>query len=153
MSDDSGTQMELVANIWPIVDASTGYIQRIAARAYAVPAGNDELISRVLTALAPTDFALAKQYPISQQFTVVSEYRELSGIVSVHEYNLYDQLIITPILDALAEDRPEILGIALVDGNPQGVRPNLRFAIEPYTVTTFLIEDADGNLVPHIHRS
>lgn len=153
MSKQTKTQLELAANIWPIVDATTGYIQRIAARAYAVPAGNDELISRVLTALAPTDFTLAKQYPVSQQFKVVSEYGKLSGVVTVNEFNLYEQLLVTPILDALAQDRPEIVGIALVHGNPQGVRPNLRFAIEPYTVTTFLIEDANGTLVPQIRRS
>jgi hypothetical protein len=153
LSDESTVQLELVANIWPIVDATSGCIQRIAARAYAVPAGDDEFISRVLTALAVTDFALAKQYPISQRFKWISEYGELSGVVSVDEFNRYDQSIITPVLDELAGDRPEIVGIAMVDGEPQGVRPKLQFAKDPYTVTTFLIEDANGNLYPQVNRS
>ncbi len=153
MSSESTVQLELVANIWPIVDATSGYIQRIAARAYALPAGDDELISRVLTALAVTDFPLAKQYPISQRFKWISEYGELSGIVSVDEFNRHDLLIITPVLDDLAGDRPEIVGIAMVNGEPKGVRPKLQFARNPYTVTTFLIEDADGNLYPQVNRS
>ena len=69
------------------------------------------------------------------------------------EYNHYDRTIIEPILEALAQDRPEIVGISMVRDEPQGVRPNVRFAKEPYIVTTFLIEDSEGNLIPQLSRS
>jgi hypothetical protein len=153
MKNEPDMECELVANIWPIVDATTGFIQRIAARAYAVPFGNDALISGILSALAPTDYVLAKQFPISQRFSVVSSYGKIAGTVSVQEYNHYDRTIIEPILEALAQDRPEFVGISVVRDEPQGVRPNVRFAKEPYIVTTFLIEDSEGNLIPQLSRS
>ena len=69
--------LELVANIWPIVDDTSGLIQRVAARAYALPAGSDSRISDVLLGLAATDFVMAKQYGIPKRFTVQSEFAPL----------------------------------------------------------------------------
>ena len=43
--------MELVANVWPIVDQMTGVVQRFLFRAYALNA-TDQEISTVLTILA-----------------------------------------------------------------------------------------------------
>ncbi len=49
--------MELVANVWPVVDEISGLVQRFFMRAYAMES-NDYVISTVLQALASTDFVI-----------------------------------------------------------------------------------------------
>ena len=51
--------MELVANIWPIVDQMTGIVQRFLFKAYALEA-TDQEISIVLTTLARADYRTAE---------------------------------------------------------------------------------------------
>lgn len=148
MDNANNKRLELVANIWPIFDELTGMIQRIAARAYALPGANDRLISAVLTQLALTDFNLAKQFKISDRFIVSTSYGKVAGCVQVSAFNQHEDVILQPIYDALTEDRPKVIGIALASGTPTAVRPFLQFADSPYRVITFLQEDFKGNLTP-----
>jgi hypothetical protein len=147
---DSNVQFELSANIWPVVDMQSGLIQRIAARAYALPAGNDELLSRMVRGLAATDFTLAQQYPVSKNFILHTEHGSLPGAVSVQGFNRSAEMILGPILRQLEDSCPAVVGISMVSGTPQGTRPELRFSETPYLVTTFLMEDLEGNLTPQL---
>lgn len=145
-------RLELAANIWPIIDAQSGIIQRVAARAYAIPTGHDELISSLLRGLAPTDFTIAEQYPISKRFNLNTDHGSLQGAVSVRGFNTLAESIIEPILKQLEARCPAIVGISMATGTPQGTRPELRFPETPYLVTTFLLEDLEGNLTPQLRK-
>jgi len=145
--------LELVANIWPIVDGTSGLIQRVAARAYALPAGSDSRISDVLLGLAATDFVMAKQYGIPKRFTVQSEFGELQGAVDPGAFNDHLEAIVDPILEDLAASHPDVVGISFESGVPQGSRPEAQFAEDPYTTITFLIEGMDGSLIPQLPTS
>ena len=145
--------LELVANIWPIVDGMSNLIQRIAARAYVLPAGQDSLISTVLLGLATSDFVMAKQFRIPTKFIVQSEFGEIRGAIDPGGFNLHLEEILDPILEDLAAARPEVVGVSFESGEPQGKRPIVRFGDDPYTTITFLREEMDGRLVPQLPGS
>ena len=65
--------MELVANVWPIVDQMTGVVQRFLFRAYALNA-TDQEISTVLTILARSDYRTAQVEKIPDNYRLSSEH-------------------------------------------------------------------------------
>jgi hypothetical protein len=138
--------MELVANIWPIVDSRSQLIQRYAARAYAIHA-DDSTIGNSLKALATADYVFARQFSIPQRFQVVLPEGTLSGVVSPHVFNQQQFPIIETALKALEADLPEIHGVGTApDGKCFHRRIEIKFPPDPYLVVTFLSEDTAGNL-------
>lgn len=143
--------MELVANVWPVVDEGTGFVQRYFARAYAIDA-EDQVISIVLKALAPTDFRIARDFKIPDRFKHNSEHGTLSATVTIGQFQEYIQTILEATYRVLENDYVKVQGIDMSSGTPKLVNIIPRFPSEPYTVITALIETADGRLLPKLTR-
>ena len=138
--------MELVANLWPIVDSQSQLILRFAVRAYAMDAP-DSVIASTLKSLASTDFVLARQFPVPKFFTFQTEHGKLPGAVSVQNFNFMQSAIIEDAIAALNDELPILHGVGVDDGGkPFENRIPVSFPAEPYLVVTFLIEDTAGNL-------
>ncbi len=141
--------MELVVNLWPIVDSAAQLILRFAARAYAMES-DDAVISRTLKNLAGTDFVLARQFRIPKCFVLKTEHGDLPGAVMAADFNIMQDTIIEEALRILETDLPVLLGVGMdPTGKPFQQRVAVSFPQTPYFVVTFLIEDAAGNL--HVH--
>jgi hypothetical protein len=142
--------MELVANVWPVVDEGTGLVQRYFMRAYAIDA-EDRVISAVLKALAPTDFRIARMFKVAG-FKVSSEHGTLSGAVPVGVFHQNMQTILEDAFRSMENDYVKLQGIDMSSGSPKPVNVVPKFPDAPYTVTTVLIETLDGRLIPQLAR-
>ena len=143
--------MELVANVWPVVDEDTGLVQRYFMRAYAMCA-EEQVLSATLNALAPTDFRMARGFKIAVRFKLVSEYGTLDGAVSIHDFHEYMHEILEEGFKSLEKDYAALQGIDMSSGSPRAVNVIPRFPKNPYIVTTTLIEKLDGQLLPQFNR-
>ena len=145
------TAMELVANVWPVVDELTGFVHRFFVRAYAMEAA-DEVISPTLTALAPTDYLTAKVFAIPKTCQVVTSHGPLEACLSIGNFHLHQTEILEPAFRALEQDFARLQGISMVSGSPVGVGVIPRFPAEPYLVVTTLLETQDGRLLHQLPR-
>lgn len=139
--------MELVANIWPIVDQMTGIVQRFLFRAYALDA-TDQEISTILTTLARADYRTAQVVKIPDNYQLSSEHGTMYGAVEVATFNQYMHSIVEDTLAAAEKSFANMnnYGIGVDDTLiPEAVK----FPAEPYLVTTYLIETPNGELIPH----
>jgi hypothetical protein len=143
--------MELVANVWPVVDEGAGLVQRYFMRAYAIDA-EDRVISSVLKALAPTDFRIARVFKVAARFKVTSEHGTLNGALTVGTFHQNMQTILEEAYRSLENDYAKVQGIDVSSGSPRPVNVIPRFPDNPYTVTTVLIERSDGQLIPQLAR-
>lgn len=141
--------MELVANIWPVADQRTGLVQRFFMRAYALEV-DDATISRTLTALAPTDFRMARVFQVPRRFQLVSEHGTLEHCVTLGGFHEQTFQVLEEAIPALERDYPRLQGIAMPGGEPLGVGVLPRFAPDPYLVVTTLVETPDGRLLPQL---
>lgn len=140
--------MELVANIWPIVDQMTGVIQRYLFRAYALEA-NDKEISTVLTTLARADYRTAQVVKISDNYQLSSEHGTMSGALEVAMFNQYMHSILEDTLIDAEKSFANMNNYGIGIDCPL-IPKALTFPAEPYLVTTYLIELPSGELIPHI---
>ena len=141
--------MELTANVWPVVDAATGFVLRFLIRAYALDA-SDEDISRTLRTLAPTDFRMARLFPVPERFVMVSEHGSLRGCVTIRQFHEDQGAILEGAFRALEEDFVKIQGIDVTGDQTIGIGLIPHFPPNPYLLVTSLMETADGTLVPVI---
>lgn len=142
---------ELVANFWPVIDSTSGLIQRVLARAYLVT-GGDDVFSTTLLSLAPQDYLLATAFRIPTRFTLQTEFGTLEGCVSIEQYQRYEFAIIEPVLQQLETQFAKFQGIDMEHSRPVGVAQIPRFSEEPYIITTFLMESPDGRLSPQLPK-
>ena len=140
--------MELVANIWPIVDQMTGVIQRFLFRAYALDA-TDQEISTVLTILARSDYRTAQVEKIPDSYKLSSEHGTMSGAVEVGMFNQYMHSILEDTLIAAEKSFANMNNYGIGIDGPL-IPEALTFPAEPYLVTTYLIELPSGELIPHL---
>ena len=140
--------MELVANVWPIVDQMTGVVQRFLFRAYALNA-NDEEISTVLNILARSDYRTAQVVKIPDNYKLSSEHGTMSGTVEVAMFNQYMHSIVEDTLIAAEKSFANMNNYGIGVDGPL-IPEALTFPAEPYFVTTYLIELPSGELIPHI---
>ncbi|OBU24355.1 hypothetical protein [Photobacterium aquimaris] len=141
--------MELVANVWPVVDITTGFVQRYFIRAYAIDA-EDKIISAVLNGLASSDFRISKVFKIPPQFEMMSEHSTISGIVSIDMFQQEIPIILEEGYKSLEKDYLRIQGVDISSGTPQVVNVVPRFPENPYILITVLIETIDGQLIPQL---
>jgi len=153
MKTDPHSNVELAAILWPILERASGSIRQVAARAYVLPAGDHDLIENVLHTLARGDFNLAKRYPISESLNDVTEPGECLGGISAPTFVFDTMRYIKPILNALSEEHLEVKGVPTASGQSGGSGPLLWFGENSHTTVIFLVEDSEGNLVPHMQRS
>ena len=140
--------MELVANVWPIVDQMTGVVQRFLFRAYALNA-TDQEISIVLTILARSDYRTAQVEKIPDNYQLSSEHGAISGAVEVGMFNQYMHSILEDTLIAAEKSFANMNNYGIGIDGPL-IPEALTFPAEPYLVTTYLIELPSGELIPHI---
>lgn len=140
--------MELVANVWPIVDQITGVVQRFLFRAYALDA-TDQEISTVLTTLARSDYRTAQVVRIPDNYKLSSEHGAMSGAVEVAMFNQYMHSIVEDTLIAVEKSFADIKNFGIGVNGPL-IPEALKFPAEPYFVTTYLLESPSGELTPHI---
>ena len=140
--------MELVANVWPIVDQMTGVVQRFLFRAYALDA-TDQEISTVLTILARSDYRTAQVEKIPDNYQLSSEHGAISGAVEVGMFNQYMHSILEDTLIAAEKSFANMNNYGIGVGGPL-IPEALKFPAEPYLVTTYLIELPSGELIPHL---
>jgi hypothetical protein len=138
--------MELVVNIWPIIDSESKLIQRFAARAYAVDT-DDSAICAILKVLSNSDFILARQFPVPKRFKFVTPHGTLDGAIPVAGFNENQASIIEDALLTLETDLPPLHGIGYNSTRtPFHQRVKITFPKAPYFVVTFLLENGDGHL-------
>ena len=140
--------MELVANIWPIVDQMTGVVQRFLFRAYALDAADQE-ISTVLNILARSDYRTAQVVKIPDNYKLSSEHGTMSGAVEVAMFNQYMHSILEDTLIAVEKSFANMNNYGIGVDGPL-IPEALKFPAEPYFVTTYLLESPSGELTPHI---
>ncbi len=139
--------MELVANIWPIVDRETGMVQRFLFRAYALEA-TDQEISTVLTSLSRSDYRTAQPVKIPDNYKLTSEHGTISGAIPIGEFHQEMNNIVEGVLRATERSLTEIHNYGIdKDANPRPPEP-LKFPDNPYFVTTSLLESPSGELRP-----
>jgi len=138
--------MELVANLWPIVDSRSHLILRFAARAYAMES-DDLLIASTLKSLAHSDYILARQFLIPKCLVLTSEHGKIPGVVTAADFNVLQATIAEEALRTLETEMPVLQGVGVdTDGEMFQRRIPVSFPNEPFFVVTFLIEDTAGNL-------
>ena len=140
--------MELVANVWPIVDQMTGVVQRFLFRAYALEA-TDQEISTVLNILARSDYRTAQVVKIPDNYKLSSGDGAMSGAVEVAMFNQYMHSILEDTLIAAEKSFANMNNYGIGIDGPL-VPEALTFPAEPYLVTTYLIELPSGELIPHL---
>ena len=140
--------MELVANIWPIVDQMTGVIQRFLFRAYALDA-TDQEISTVLTTLARADYRTAQVVKIPDNYKLSAEHGTISEAMEVAMFNQYMHSIVEDTLMAAEKSFANMNNYGIGVDGPL-IPEALKFPAEPYLVTTYLIELPSGELIPHV---
>ena len=140
--------MELVANVWPIVDQTTGIVQRFLFRAYALDA-TDQEISTVLTILARSDYRTAQVEKIPDNYKLSSEHGTMSGAVEVAMFNQYMHSIVEDTLIAAEKSFANMNNYGIGIDGPL-IPETLTFPAEPYLVITYLIELPSGELIPHV---
>ncbi|WP_025653243.1 MULTISPECIES: hypothetical protein [unclassified Psychrobacter] len=140
--------MELVANVWPIVDQTTGIVQRFLFRAYALES-NDQEISTVLNILARSDYRTAQVEKIPDNYKLSSEHGTMSGAVEVGMFNQYMHSILEDTLIAAEKSFANMNNYGIGVDGPL-IPEALTFPAEPYLVTTYLIELPSGELIPHL---
>ena len=139
--------MELVANVWPIVDQMTGVVQRFLFRAYALDA-TDQEISTVLNILARSDYRTAQVEKIPDNYKLSSEHGTMSGAVEVAMFNQYMHSILEDTLIAAEKSFANMNNYGIGVDGPL-IPEALKFPAEPYFVTTYLLESPSGELTPH----
>lgn len=140
--------MELVVNVWPIVDQTTGIVQRFLFKAYALEA-TDQEISTVLTILARSDYRTAQVEKIPDNYKLSSEHGTISGAVEVGMFNQYMHSILEDTLIAAEKSFANMNNYGIGIDGPL-IPEALTFPAEPYFVTTYLLELPSGELIPHI---
>jgi hypothetical protein len=141
--------MELVGNLWPVVDAASGLVQRFFMRGYAMQAA-DSIISQTLNALAPSDYLAAQVFHVPQKYCYTSEHGTLKGCVPIADFHLLQSGIIEEAMREVEAGGPKFLGIQTSEGGVRQVGVKPRFPNDPYFVVTMLLETAEGHLLPQL---
>ena len=127
--------MELVANVWPIVDQITGVVQRFLFRAYALDA-TDQEISTVLTTLARSDYRTAQVVRIPDNYKLSSEHGAMSGAVEVAMFNQYMHSIVEDTLIAVEKSFADIKNFGIGVNWPL-IPEAIKIPAEPYCETAY----------------
>jgi len=142
---DTPGNPELCLNLWAYAD-TRGYIVRIAGRAYALE-GDEPAKREILRTLAATDFLQAQWLGVSSQFALYSPSGErLSGIAhtSMLSGESTASILFEPVIRMLGQERPAQL--RLTHGTYEEF--SLPLPEHPLTLTTIVMEQADGQLIP-----
>jgi hypothetical protein len=144
----SHEQAEIVLNLWAYSD-DEGYIRRLAGKCYALH-GNDADKLSVLRALAKSDFLTAQWEPVPDNYGVIHlGHGEERGVATTNEVldpDSHAQLF-GALINRLEANLPE--QVLCAEGQYRNFE--LKIPQEPLRITTIVIEQDDGRLVPVVN--
>lgn len=145
MLGPSHKQAEIVLNLWAYSDEE-GYVQRLAGKCYALHGTDAEKLT-VLRALAKSDFLSAHWEPVPNNYGLINaDGHELLGVATTNEVlDLQaSSKLFRALIDSLEVKLPS--QVLCIDGGYRKFSPKI--PQEPLMITTLVIEQGDGNLVP-----
>lgn len=145
MLGPSHEQAEIVLNLWAYSDEE-GYIQRLAGKCYALHGTDSEKLS-VLRSLAKSDYLSAHWEPVPKNYRLVNtDGSELLGVATTNHVQDRDASahLFGDLINRLEVTLPEQLLCS--DGQYRVLQ--LKIPQEPLMITTVVIEQNDGRLVP-----
>lgn len=138
----TATHPEVCFNLWAFADQDTHIIQRISAKAYALPGDYFERRA-ILKHLAATDFYSVGWSPVPENMTVTFPSGEaLRGAVMLAQLDCVNE-IFGRLLDEIQEMPEQLRCVGGVYS-----RFRLRTPQEPQFLLTVVIEREDGRLEP-----
>lgn len=138
---------EVVVNLWAY-SGEDGTILRLAGKTYVLQ-GNDADKLALLHQLAKSDFLGATWHKVPANFSVsdpVYGVMEGAAQASMLSDPKYHDTLFSPLLEHLARTVPEQL--SCVDGEYKVFR--LELPQEPLLVSTIVMENEDGTLLPMV---
>lgn len=136
---------EVVVNLWAY-SGEDGTILRLAGKTYVLQ-GNDADKLALLRQLATSDFLGATWHKVPAKFKISHhDYGVMEGAAqaSMLSDQQYHETLFGPLIEHLARTVPEQL--SCVDGEYKVFR--LELPQEPLLVSTIVMENEDGTLVP-----
>jgi len=150
MLGPSHEQAEIVLNLWAYSDEE-GYIQRLAGKCYALHGTDAEKLA-VLRSLAKADYLSAQWEPVPKNYRLVNANgSELLGVATTNQVQDRDASahLFGDLINRLEVALPEQLLCS--DGQYRVLQ--LKIPQEPLMITTVVIEQNDGRLVPVLNPS
>lgn len=145
MLGPSHRQAEIVLNLWAYSNEE-GYVQRLAGKCYALH-GSDADKLTVLRTLAKSDFLSAQWEPVPKNYGITNaDGKEILGITTTNEVLDQDSSVqlFRALIDRLEANLPE--QVLCIDGGYKTFI--LKIPQQPLRITTLVIEQSDGQLVP-----
>ena len=138
---------EVVLNLWAY-SGEDGSIMRLAGKSYVMQGTNAEKLA-LLRQLSSSDFLSAAWHKVSANFTILhADFGEMKGVAQASMIGdpYYHQTLFGPLIEQLAQAIPDQL--RCVDGEYQLFR--LAMPEAPLCVSTIVMENEDGSLVPMV---
>ena len=138
---------EVVINLWAY-SGEDGTILRLAGKTYVMQ-GTDAQKLALLRQLASSDFLCTPWDKVPANFTIQhNEFGEMKGTAhaSMMSNPQYHESLFGPLIEKLAQEIPE--QVRSVNGEYQKFRLDL--PQEPLCISTIVIENEDGTLVPMV---
>lgn len=138
---------EVVLNFWAFSD-EFGNVQRISGKAYVLD-GKDPDKLDILRLLSKTDFLSAKWFPVPKNFNLTnSDGETLKGVVQATQLNepYIRGILFNEVMNSIENELPEQLRIS----DTGYERFTMKLPESPLCITTIVIEQSDGTLVPMI---
>ena len=138
---------EVVINLWAY-SGEDGTILRLAGKAYVMQGGDAEKLV-LLRQLAASDFLSAAWHKTPANFTIQhTDFGEMKGAAQASMLSdpHYHEHLFGPLIEQLAQAVPE--QICSVNGEYRKFR--LELPQEPLCISTIVMENEDGTLVPMV---
>jgi hypothetical protein len=142
---DTNPEPEVCLNLWWFYDVTGQLVYRLAGRAYALAGSDDEKLS-ILKSLAASDFQIARNFPVPQRFTVLTDGGKLTGVTNDTVIRQRHGEVFEEVFAALDKDLPA--QVQTIAGQPTAYR--LTISKKPLCCTTCVYEYADGRLIPQM---
>jgi hypothetical protein len=136
---------EPIVNLWYVVDRETMMAYSLLGRVYMV-AGTEQEKLRLLEKLAPSDYFLAKQFPVPKRIQTVANDRAFQGITPASSVKFQVSELYREVLDELEKDLPK--RVRFDHDNP--IIEKAKIPTEFLYVVTALIEQENGQLLPYV---
>lgn len=146
MLGKSHQETEIVLNLWAYSDEQ-GYIRRIAGKCYGLQ-GSDEEKLQTLRILSAADYITTRWHPVPEHCQVVgAEGKAVSGIAATTELlnPMAHESLFRELINELEADLPEQV---VCHGGAQYKGFRASIPQEPLVITTVVIEQKDGLLIP-----
>lgn len=139
--------MELVFNIWFIVDIGTDLSKYALLKPYCI-SGNDEEKTSILKNLAESDFVTCERFEFAKNINTVFENTTAEGYIHKNFINEFFDNNIDLFLTEVEKDLPPIIKFK---GGYLGQNKvlKLQFPDNPLFVQTFLMENEFGEQKPY----